>query len=246
MSTNIADAITNKRQVINVQGNAIDTARTLLATKMQANPVIESLTVNSNGTYTAPTGVDGYSPIIVSVPSGGGATIPNYNGLKEVRYFDLVVQPNATGYGIKAVGFRFNIAANTRYFIHGKNEAFNNPSVSSSWQAMGLLGFFWRSNAGGGRGAINFVTMSNSGTASYGATNSGFNVSQSSGYSDCTRAAVDGDATHQYLYSGTYRIYVFAYEKDYVGSVTFAPADSNMVYVLPDYASTCSIIYPTQ
>lgn len=33
-------------------------------------PVIESLTVTANGTYTAPEGVDGYSPVNVNVPNG--------------------------------------------------------------------------------------------------------------------------------------------------------------------------------
>lgn len=37
-----------------------------------ADPVIESLEITENGTYTAPDGVDGYSPIVVNVPSSGG------------------------------------------------------------------------------------------------------------------------------------------------------------------------------
>lgn len=35
-------------------------------------PVIEPLIIEENGTYTAPAGVDGYSPITVNVPTGGG------------------------------------------------------------------------------------------------------------------------------------------------------------------------------
>lgn len=35
-------------------------------------PVIESKSINANGTYTAPTGVDGFSPVIVNVPSSSG------------------------------------------------------------------------------------------------------------------------------------------------------------------------------
>lgn len=34
------------------------------------NPVVNSLSVTANGTYTAPSGVDGYSPVTVSVPDG--------------------------------------------------------------------------------------------------------------------------------------------------------------------------------
>ena len=37
-----------------------------------AEPVIEALSVTSNGTYTAPNGVDGYSPVTVNVPQDGG------------------------------------------------------------------------------------------------------------------------------------------------------------------------------
>ena len=36
-----------------------------------SEPVIEALSVTSNGTYTAPDGVDGYSPITVNVPQDG-------------------------------------------------------------------------------------------------------------------------------------------------------------------------------
>ena len=38
-----------------------------------AESVIEALSVTDNGTYTAPDGVDGYSPVTVNVSSGGGA-----------------------------------------------------------------------------------------------------------------------------------------------------------------------------
>ena len=37
-----------------------------------SEPVIEALSVTSNGTYTAPDGVDGYSPVTVNVPQSGG------------------------------------------------------------------------------------------------------------------------------------------------------------------------------
>lgn len=37
-----------------------------------AEPVIEPLEITENGTYTAPDGVDGYSPVTVNVPTGGG------------------------------------------------------------------------------------------------------------------------------------------------------------------------------
>ena len=41
-------------------------------------PVIQSLSVTANGTYNAPSGVDGYSPVTVNVPS---QTLPSATGV---------------------------------------------------------------------------------------------------------------------------------------------------------------------
>lgn len=41
------------------------------------NPIIEPLSVTENGTYTAPNGVDGYSPIEVDVPIPDGYIVPS-------------------------------------------------------------------------------------------------------------------------------------------------------------------------
>ena len=38
--------------------------------------VVEAITITENGTYSAPTGVDGYSPVVVNVPTGGGEVEP--------------------------------------------------------------------------------------------------------------------------------------------------------------------------
>lgn len=47
-----------------------------------AEPVIEPLEVTKNGTYTAPEGVDGYSPVVVTVPIPDGYIIPS--GVKNI------------------------------------------------------------------------------------------------------------------------------------------------------------------
>lgn len=50
-------------------------AEVLAITKKRGSgkaPVISELSVIENGTYEAPSGVDGYSPVIVNVPTGGG------------------------------------------------------------------------------------------------------------------------------------------------------------------------------
>lgn len=42
-----------------------------------ANPIIKSLSVTENGTYIAPNGIDGYSPIEVNVPIPDGYIVPS-------------------------------------------------------------------------------------------------------------------------------------------------------------------------
>lgn len=42
-----------------------------------ANPIIEPLEIAANGTYTAPSGVDGYSPVTVNVPIPEGYIVPS-------------------------------------------------------------------------------------------------------------------------------------------------------------------------
>ena len=53
-----------------------------------SDPVIQPLSVTANGTYTAPEGVDGYSPVTVNVPSsGGGGSLPSVSP-KQVNFYD--------------------------------------------------------------------------------------------------------------------------------------------------------------
>lgn len=42
-----------------------------------AEPIIEPLAITENGTYTAPNGVDGYSPVSVNVPIPDGYIVPS-------------------------------------------------------------------------------------------------------------------------------------------------------------------------
>lgn len=68
---NIADSIRGKNgssdtYKVSEMANAIDNIPT------GRTPVIESKSITANGTYTAPAGVDGFSPVVVNVPSSSG------------------------------------------------------------------------------------------------------------------------------------------------------------------------------
>lgn len=56
-------------------------AQAILDIHTGAAPVIESKSITENGTYTAPTGVDGYSPIMVSVQPNLQSKIATENGM---------------------------------------------------------------------------------------------------------------------------------------------------------------------
>lgn len=59
-----------------------------------ASPVIEPLEVTTNGTYTAPAGVDGYSPVTVNVSGGdSGASGSLYIAASQIPYVSLI-RPN--------------------------------------------------------------------------------------------------------------------------------------------------------
>lgn len=66
MSTN-SERITYHNQLIDRAKNKAD------ALPGRYTPAVQELTVIENGIYTAPEGVDGYSPVIVNVQSSGGS-----------------------------------------------------------------------------------------------------------------------------------------------------------------------------
>ena len=67
-------------------------------------PVIESKSITANGTYTAPTGVDGFSPVVVNVPSSSGIHVTSIS--RSSRPTKIVYKAgervNLTGFAVYA------------------------------------------------------------------------------------------------------------------------------------------------
>ena len=74
--TGIANAIRGKNGSTTTYKPS-EMAAAITAISGAAEPVIEALSITANGTYTAPDGVDGYSPVTVNVPQDGGPEIPD-------------------------------------------------------------------------------------------------------------------------------------------------------------------------
>ena len=78
----------------------------LVGTASGGGATIEALNVTQNGTYTASGGVDGYSPVTVSVSGGGGASnvvTGTFKGTTKGAALDVTLNYSGSGYPIAVV-----------------------------------------------------------------------------------------------------------------------------------------------
>ena len=88
-------------------------------------PVIEALSVTANGTYTAPTGIDGYSPVTVNVSGGGGEKYYLYNSGQQYVSFDNPVTQSGNqtvSFGSDSIDFSYTNPSNTGFYIKTTNK----------------------------------------------------------------------------------------------------------------------------
>ena len=81
--TGIANAIRGKKgttDLIQVSNLATEISN------IQGGGTVEELTITSNGTYTPPTGIDGYAPVVVNVPQDGSPPAEAFNITGDCRY----------------------------------------------------------------------------------------------------------------------------------------------------------------
>jgi len=108
---------------------------------------VESITITNNGTYTAPAG-KAYSPVIVSV-SSGGMNIQAYHGMAYARATtmtatDVTLTVNTTGtYKISWMGFRNTTSgtSGSQLYINGTAYGNSNTTFTSNYgQSIVLTG----------------------------------------------------------------------------------------------------------
>lgn len=127
----IKTALTNKG--VSVSDKLIDVPDEIASISGGSSPVLDSITITSNGTYTPPAGTDGYNNITVNVPSDTPEMIrvkvcfPDYDtpgrywksSAFQIRYFDSstggqsVISRSGSGTGEDAIYNYYEVPVGT-------------------------------------------------------------------------------------------------------------------------------------
>lgn len=110
----------------------IDLANNLPDAGEGTPPVIKALTVTENGTYTAPDGVDGYSPVTVNVEESVGQTI-YYSRVGACYVKDMIIEPNDGVYNASTFANRYQYATHL--------ETLEIPNIVLSASVSGVFAF---------------------------------------------------------------------------------------------------------
>lgn len=117
----------------------IDLANNLPDAEEGTQPVIESLSVTANGTYAAPDGTDGYSPVTVNVPIPDGYIVPSgtktitENGTHDVTEYASVVVDVGKSSGLAYDIGTFTVDEDTQYAVSVPHNLGSAPYFMLVW-----------------------------------------------------------------------------------------------------------------
>lgn len=154
------DSGTSKR--LNTAGKYCDKDIVVTAKKGVVQPVIEPLEVTSNGTYNAPAGVDGYSPVTVNV-SGGGETVQVILTLNDVPIYSFWYTEKGELKNTKTSG-NYTVDKNSIIFIYqGPNTVTASGDIYEIYNYGDTKNVFFVSgnselNVGGSGGSIDRIS----------------------------------------------------------------------------------------
>lgn len=139
----VVDGTFTLESEMDTQVSLIERIKAALKGKVTGNaePVIKPLEITENGTYTAPEGVDGYSPVTVNVEAtGGGSDLPA--GYWQADYIKFtgnqVVDTGISCNKNTKIQTYFTRASSTQEYLYGVASSDNTASVTA------YLGGSWR------------------------------------------------------------------------------------------------------
>ena len=138
----VVDGTFTLESEMDTQVSLIERIKAALKGKASGNgePVIKPLEITENGTYTAPDGVDGYSPVTVNVEATGGSDLPA--GYKQVDFIEFngkqLVDTGIIGNQDTRIQTSFTWGGSTQNHVYGCASSDNTASITSytngSWR----------------------------------------------------------------------------------------------------------------
>lgn len=120
-------------------GKYCDRDIVITATGAATAPVVQPLDVKENGTYTAPDGVDGYSPITVNVEASGGDLPAGYSRVDYIQFNgEQTVDTGIVCNQNTKIQLAFTRERSTQHYLFGVASSDNTASVTA------YLGGSWR------------------------------------------------------------------------------------------------------